>query len=568
MYCGGCIFVDHASGHIHVVNQTSLSSHQTLRAKEEFELMCRDHGVVPQRYLSDNGKAFTSKEFHAGLQIFSQSIRYAGVGAHHHNGVAERSIGTVMSIARTMMLHSAVHWPDVADAGLWPFAVLHAVYIWNHCPNPHTGISPSDLFTKSRWPHSRFHDLHVWGCPVYVLDKTIADGKKIPKWKPRSSRGMYLGRSLKHASTVPLVLNLDTGAITPQFHVVFDDWFATVSSTIGSLPDFTSDAWMKLFGDSAYQYVPHESIEDAVLDPSDATNSTRHSIRQDHVAASFENSVTTQVRPLPVLPPVPLSHVKSGVESRRAPSPPPVLRRDEPSGQPSSVPVAVPAPGLLPRRESVPVQPKPSPVLRASQPAPVTTRSTTTRPRRNRSRPQVLTFNELGTSTSKSVNTLAYASSHMLYHLGMDAEPFISSFDASTAYKAKVNTDPDILTFDQAMQDPQNRDAWRESALAEIRQLESKGTWKEVPLSDATSRVLPGTWVFRQKRRPDGEIKKFKSRYCCRGDLEEGKFDTYAPVVAFPTVRLFLISALKMGWQTQSIDFSNAFVQSDLEHPV
>ena len=42
----------------------------------------------------------------------------------------------------------------------------------------------------------------------------------------------------------------------------------------------------------------------------------------------------------------------------------------------------------------------------------------------------------------------------------------------------------------------------------------------------------------------------------------------YAPVVAFPTVRLFLISALKMGWQTQSIDFSNAFVQSDLDHPV
>ena len=570
MYCGGCIFVDHASGYIHVVNQTSLSSHQTLRAKEEFELMCRDHGVVPQRYLSDNGKAFTSKEFHAGLQIFSQSIRYAGVGAHHHNGVAERSIGTVMSIARTMMLHSAVHWPDVADASLWPFAVLHAVYIWNHCPNPHTGISPSDLFTKSRWPHSRFHDLHVWGCPVYVLDKTIADGKKIPKWKPRSSRSMYLGRSLKHASTVPLVLNLETGAITPQFHVVFDDWFATVSSTIGSLPDFSSDAWMKLFGDSAYQYVPHESIEDAVLDPSDATNSARHSIRQDHVAASFENSVTTQVRPLPVLPPVPLSNVESGVESRRDPSPTPVLRRDEPSAQPSPVPVDVPAPapGLLPRRESVHVQPKPSPVLRASQPAPVTTRSTTTRPRRNRSRPQVLTFNELGTSTSKSVNTLAYASSHMLYHLGMDAEPFISSFDASTAYKAKVNTDPDILTFDQAMQDPQHRDAWRESALAEIRQLESKGTWKEVPLSDATSRVLPGTWVFRQKRRPDGEIKKFKSRYCCRGDLEEGKFDTYAPVVAFPTVRLFLISALKMGWKTQSIDFSNAFVQSDLDHPV
>jgi hypothetical protein len=27
--------------------------------------------------------------------------------------------------------------------------------------------------------------LHAWGCPVYVLDKTIADGKIIPQWKPR-----------------------------------------------------------------------------------------------------------------------------------------------------------------------------------------------------------------------------------------------------------------------------------------------------------------------------------------------------------------------------------------------
>ena len=87
-----------------------------------------------------------------------------------------------------------------------------------------------------------------------------------------------------------------------------------------------------------------------------------------------------------------------------------------------------------------------------------------------------------------------------------------------------------------------------------------------MPLSDddGTSRVLPGTWVFHHKCRPDhGEIKKFKSRYyCCCGDLEEGKFDTCTPAVAFPTI---IVSALKMGWKTQWIDFFNAFVQSDLD---
>ena len=52
-----------------------------------------------------------------------------------------------------------------------------------------------------------------------------------------------MGLSPDHASTVPLVLNLDTGAITPQFHVVFDDWFTTVTTSVDDLPDFNSSAW-------------------------------------------------------------------------------------------------------------------------------------------------------------------------------------------------------------------------------------------------------------------------------------------------------------------------------------
>jgi hypothetical protein len=39
-----------------------------------------------------------------------------------------------------------------------------------------------------------------------------------------------MGFSNLHSSEVPLILNLDTGSITPQFHVVFDDHFKTVSS--------------------------------------------------------------------------------------------------------------------------------------------------------------------------------------------------------------------------------------------------------------------------------------------------------------------------------------------------
>ena len=67
MFSGGCMFVDHASGYLHVEFQTHLNTHETINAKENFELMCRDNGVIPQAYVSDNGSAFTSAAFTAKL---------------------------------------------------------------------------------------------------------------------------------------------------------------------------------------------------------------------------------------------------------------------------------------------------------------------------------------------------------------------------------------------------------------------------------------------------------------------------------------------------------------------
>ena len=181
MYCGGCLFYDHASKLIHIEHQTHLNTHQTLEAKKSFEAMAADRGVIPQSYMSDNVSAFTSAGFADHLRTFAQVIRFAGVGAHHHNGNAERAIQTIMSIARTMMLHAAIHWPDIADTSLWTMAVDYAIYLYNHLPDPETGLSPIDIFSKTRWEQKRLHHLHVWGCPAYVLDKTIADGKKEPR---------------------------------------------------------------------------------------------------------------------------------------------------------------------------------------------------------------------------------------------------------------------------------------------------------------------------------------------------------------------------------------------------
>ena len=118
MFCGGCLFIDHASNFVHVEFQKVLTSHATINSKLSFEDFCRDHGVVASRYLSDNGSAFTSTEYSDHLSTFEQITRFAGVGAHHHNGHAERAIQTIMSISRAMMIHSGMHWPDVCDSSL------------------------------------------------------------------------------------------------------------------------------------------------------------------------------------------------------------------------------------------------------------------------------------------------------------------------------------------------------------------------------------------------------------------------------------------------------------------
>ena len=72
---------------------------------------------------------------------------------------------------------------------------------------------------------------HIWGCPAYVLQATLQDKKKLPRWSPRSDRVQFLGHSKRHASTVGPIKNIKTGFISSQFHVVYDDNFETITST-------------------------------------------------------------------------------------------------------------------------------------------------------------------------------------------------------------------------------------------------------------------------------------------------------------------------------------------------
>ena len=57
-------------------------------------------------------------------------------------------------------------------------------------------------------------------------------------------------------------------------------------------------------------------------------------------------------------------------------------------------------------------------------------------------------------------------------------------------------------------------------------------------------------------------MKSHKARLVIRGDLQEGELDTFAAVVDFITMRVFLAFACINNWVTVAIDFVNAFCQT------
>ena len=581
MYCGGLLAVDQASNYVFVYCQRKLTTHETLRAKEQYERHCRDHGVINQKYLSDKGSAFTSKEFTEHLKELRQIIRFAGVGSHHQNGHVERHIGTIMSVARTMMLHAAIHWPDMADPALWPMAVHHATFLFNHLPDPATGFSPFDLFSRSRWPLKNLHDMHVWGCPVYVLEKTLSDGKKIPRWKPRSTRCVYMGVAPDNATNTPLVLDPTTGSITPKFHVVFDDSFSTVSSNGKELPDFNSDAWYKLFGDTNLQYHSDESIE-TVPTIQETMTPQQHYLNQDRAWAS---DIKYAPEPIP-------RNVTSGISTSLDPE----LQREYPSASlpnvhdssthdstplneaselsPDKTTVSVPSPiKTNVEIDPTPIVEEPEYLKSMEQElkhvtkneSPVKLRRST----RAKKEPERLDM----VPTKKSYVNKARVVTDIQPSINQDTkyiyEPSIFDDFYKTeiqhAYAAsKSKSDPDTYTWDEVMSSP-DRDEWTAASDIEIKQLvEDRDTWEIVPISNAgNAKILPTTWVFRLKRHPDGTPKKRKARLCIRGDLQEGLSDVFAPVVEFSSVRFFLAFVMIQQWTACAIDFVNAFCQTE-----
>jgi len=104
----------------------------------------------------------------------------------------------------------------------------------------------------------------------------------------------------------------------------------------------------------------------------------------------------------------------------------------------------------------------------------------------------------------------------------------------------------------------------------EIRALEINNTWKLVDLPEGKT-PIGCKWVYKIKRRVDGNIERYKDRLVAKGYTQREGIDfieTYSPVAKLTTICMILVVAAVKDWHLEQLDVDTTFLDGDLTEEV
>ena len=606
------VFVDHYSGLEYVHLHENNDGDSVLAGKLAFERFSHGHGVKINHYHCDNG-VFANNAFRTACKAAHQTISFCGVNAHHQSGRAEKRIRDLRDCARSMLLRAKHNWPAAITAHLWPFALVYASVIRGSTLREGDNRTPLQIFLDTS-DTTDVNKFHTFGCPIYNLEPQLQSGNPLPnKWCDRSRIGIFLGLSREHASSVSLVLNPDTGLVSPQFHVKHDEKFETIDhpamKNIGKWQGVTEIHRPRVTKRQEKSNKRRKLNEVTIIEPNMATNpqaAGTNATTPPTAEANAGNPGASEMNdaPMPSIGTATPNDARNATgnataqpQQRESESAQPQQRESEPSTVETNRAMLARTPaGLfkkvtreLRRRkrdassegdhdDEASSSPMPSTIERKQRKVTRTDTHRSISQKRKRSREEIsdgdilVTCNLLEERKSElelMIHTYRTATARRIHadelvEQSMTDNPF--AFAATAA-------DEDTMYLHQARKEPD----WNEFQKAMVKELQDHRDgkhWKVIPRSQVPEgqKVMRGVWSMKRKRRVGtGEIYKWKARLCIDGSSQQkgvNYWDTYSPVVSWETFRSLLTLAILNNWETRQIDFVLAFPQAKVDCPM
>jgi Reverse transcriptase (RNA-dependent DNA polymerase)/GAG-pre-integrase domain len=520
------IFVDHFSDLSYVHLQSSTNAAETLEAKRTFELFAQSHGVVVQQYHADNGR-FAEHAWIEDVRRKAQILTFSGVGAHHQNGRAEKRIRDLQDMARTSLLHAQRMWPDAINVHLWPYALRHANEAINMTPFKDSVCTPLEKFSESKI-RPNYRNIHTFGCPAYVLDGAIQNGRKGGKWTSRARLAIYLGASPNHARSVGLVLSLATGLVSPQYHIKCDDTFETLKHT-----NVPKSLWQSLSGLVNSSSSTSEKQVTASSTSNEIPVSTHLNIN-NHLGA--DNKERTRKNPGETLNEEDDADLYEYIQDSES-----TLYDEEAQDEKSENESESETQSITQELPTIENDPRLVTTTRSGRQVRLPTR-----------------YNDYVELPLISENTLYQYQFDTCPHALYSSMEYAKDDKQDTMYLHQAMKAPDKLKFIEAMN-------------KEINAHESNKNWALIKKDKVPpgKSILPAIWAMRRKRDiATQKVYKWKARLNIHGGKQVKGIDyweTYAPVASWPSIRLVMLLATLHGWATHQLDFVMTFPQAPVE---
>ena len=108
---------------------------------------------------------------------------------------------------------------------------------------------------------------------------------------------------------------------------------------------------------------------------------------------------------------------------------------------------------------------------------------------------------------------------------------------------------------------------WQMATDQEVQSLIDNGTWEIVELPQ-NKRAIGSRWVFRIKRKANGELDRYKARVVAKGYSQRPGIDydeVFAPTARWAALHTILANGALEGAYIESIDISNAYLNGVLD---